>query len=179
METLIAYNKKYQQINNVVSSIFWCNFFWSRTLFKSFLSFCFSGTEFKHKVTGLGADGASVNREDKSSVKTKFQKMSWLIFGWCMAHQLELGIQKGFPNNSKEWEGIRNISGGIFLLGGGTLGRVILATKTFFKAKNSILWILNIKITMNYVSKEDEIKTKMMVNEEWSQLKTKFLLVFI
>ena len=37
---------------------------------------------------------ASVNRGDKSSVKTKFQEdMPWLVFGWCMAHKLELYIQ--------------------------------------------------------------------------------------
>ena len=45
-------------------------------------------------MVGPGADGASVNRGDKSSVKTKFLgDMPWLVFGWCMAHKLELGIQ--------------------------------------------------------------------------------------
>lgn len=46
------------------------------------------------KLVGLGADGASVNNGDKSSVKTKLrEEMPWLIFGWCMAHKLELGIK--------------------------------------------------------------------------------------
>ena len=58
------------------------------------LSFCFTGIEFKNRVTGLGADAASVNRWDKSSVKTKFQKyIPWMVFGWCMADKLELDIQ--------------------------------------------------------------------------------------
>ena len=46
------------------------------------------------KLVGLGADGASVNNGDKSSVKTKLrEEIPWLIFGWCMAHKLELGIK--------------------------------------------------------------------------------------
>ena len=63
--------------------------------------------------------------------------------------------------------------GGIFLQSGGNLRKsdfVILTIQTFFKAKNSFLWILNIN-----VSKEYEIKTK-MVHEQWPQLKMKFLL---
>ena len=45
-------------------------------------------------MVGLGADGASVNRGDKASVKSKFcEDMTWLVFGWCMAHKLELEIQ--------------------------------------------------------------------------------------
>ena len=49
---------------------------------------------------------------------------------------------------------------------------VILTIRTFFEAKNSFLWILNIKIkiSMTCVSKEYEIKTK-MVQQQWLQLK--------
>ena len=49
---------------------------------------------------------------------------------------------------------------------------VILTIWTFFEAKNSFLWILNIKIkiSMTCVSKEYEIKTK-MVQQQWLQLK--------
>ena len=45
-----------------------------------------------------------------------------------------------------------------------TWGGVILNIRTFFKAKNSFLWILNIikiQINMTCVYKEYEIKTKM------------------
>ena len=39
-------------------------------------------------MVGLGADGASINRGDKAIVKSKFRKdMTWLVFGWCMAHR--------------------------------------------------------------------------------------------
>ena len=45
-------------------------------------------------MVGLGADGVSVNRGLKSSVKTKFREdIPWLVFGWCIAHKLELGVQ--------------------------------------------------------------------------------------
>ena len=45
-------------------------------------------------MVALGADGASVNNGDKSSVKTKLrEELPWLAFGWCMAHKLELGIK--------------------------------------------------------------------------------------
>ena len=56
--------------------------------------FCLAIANFKVKLVGLGADGASVNNGDKSSVKTKLkEEMPWLIFAWCMAHKLELGIR--------------------------------------------------------------------------------------
>ena len=48
-----------------------------------------------------------------------------------------------------------------------TWGEVISTIRTFIKAKNSFLWIPSIK--------EYEIKTK-MVQEQWLQLKIKFLL---
>ena len=49
-----------------------------------------------------------------------------------------------------------------------TWGEVILTIGTFFKAKKSILWTLNIKIKINMscVLKEYKIKTK-MVQEQW------------
>ena len=51
-------------------------------------------TEFKSKLIGYGADGASVNRGDKNGVKARLQEMCpWLIFNWCFAHRLELSIK--------------------------------------------------------------------------------------
>lgn len=53
--------------------------------------------EFKIQMVGLGADGASVNREDKSSVKIKLQEdMPWLLFVWCMAHKLD-AVHSRYP----------------------------------------------------------------------------------
>ena len=46
-----------------------------------------------------------------------------------------------------------------------TWGEVISTIRTFIKAKNSFLWILNIK----------EYEIKKMVQEQWLQLKIKFL----
>ena len=54
--------------------------------------------------------------------------------------------------------GIWNFAGGIFLLGGENL-----TIQTFFKAKNSMLWILTsikIKISMACVSKSMKLKQK-------------------
>ena len=46
-----------------------------------------------------------------------------------------------------------------------TWGEVISTIRTSIKAKNSFLWILNIK----------EYEIKKMVQEQWLQLKIKFL----
>ena len=46
-----------------------------------------------------------------------------------------------------------------------TWGEVISTIRIFIKAKNSFLWILNIK----------EYEIKKMVQEQWLQLKIKFL----
>ena len=57
------------------------------------------------------------------------------------------------------------LRGDFFYLVQGTWGEVILTIRTFFKAKDSFLWILNInkiKINITCVSKEYEIKTKMV-----------------
>ena len=70
--------------------------------------------------------------------------------------------------------------GGSFYQAMGAWGGVVLNNQTFFKAKNSFLWILNIKIksSMTCVSKDYESKTK-MVNEKWLQLKIMSLLGYI
>ena len=57
---------------------------------------------------------------------------------------------------------------------------MILTVWRFFKAKSSILWILNIikiKISMICVSKEYQIKTK-KVQEQWRRLKVTFLFFY-
>ena len=57
---------------------------------------------------------------------------------------------------------------------------MILTVWRFFKAKSSILWILNIikiKISMICVSKEYQIKTK-KVQEQWLRLKVTFLFFY-
>ena len=46
---------------------------------------------FYEKLVGFGADGASVNRGNKQSVKAILKEENpWLTFGWCVAHHLEL-----------------------------------------------------------------------------------------
>ena len=60
----------------------------------------------------------------------------------------------------------------------GTWGGMILTIRTFLKVKTAFCeyWtLIKIKITMIYVYKEYEIKTK-MVQEHWLQLRMKFLL---
>ena len=44
---------------------------------------------------GFGADGSSVNIGNKNGVKEKLREiMQWLIFNWCLSHQLELAIEE-------------------------------------------------------------------------------------
>ncbi len=51
-------------------------------------------TEFQQKIVGMGTDGATVNRGDKGGVKAKkCEDMPWLIFNWCLAHQLEFVLK--------------------------------------------------------------------------------------
>ena len=51
-------------------------------------------TEFKSKLIGYKADGASANLGDKNGVNAKLQEMCpWLIFNWCLGHHLELSIK--------------------------------------------------------------------------------------
>ena len=90
-----------------------------------------------------------------------------MLYSGFLIWNLVCSVQ-GFPNSSKGWGGgggIRNFAeGNFFYQVAGTWGEVILAIWTFFKAKNSFLWILNInfKISMTCVSEEYEIKTKMI-----------------
>ena len=49
--------------------------------------------EIKNKLIGFTSNSASVNRNDKNSVKTTLREDSpWLVFIWCIAHRLELAI---------------------------------------------------------------------------------------
>ena len=49
-----------------------------------YLSFSFSGVEFKNKMVGQEADGASVNRGDKSGVKTKVLGRYPMVGAWLV-----------------------------------------------------------------------------------------------
>ena len=88
-----------------------------------------------------------------------------MLYSGFLIWNLVCSVQ-GFPNSSKGWGwGIRNFAeGDFFYQVAGTWGEVILAIWTFFKAKNSFLWILssNFKISMTCVSEEYEIKTNMI-----------------
>ena len=47
------------------------------------------------KLVRFGSDGAAVNCGRNSSVKTMVQETnSWLMFGWCSAHRLELALKE-------------------------------------------------------------------------------------
>ena len=50
------------------------------------------------KFVGFGSDGASVNCGKKEGViKTLLQESNeWLVFGWCVAHRLELPLKDSF-----------------------------------------------------------------------------------
>ena len=46
------------------------------------------------KLVGFGSDGASANCGKKEGVKTLLQESNeWLVFGWCVAHRLELSLK--------------------------------------------------------------------------------------
>ena len=52
-------------------------------------------TEFKSKLVGFGADGASVNRGNKEGVIAMLrEEMLWIIFNWCLSHRLELAVKE-------------------------------------------------------------------------------------
>lgn len=51
-------------------------------------------TNYKQKLVGLGADGASVNRGGQGGVQAKLRdEMPWIVFVWCMNHRLELSVK--------------------------------------------------------------------------------------
>ena len=84
--------------------------------------------------------------------------------------------------NSPQWGESEICCGGFFYQVVRTWGGVILTIQTFLKAKNSILQhsvntepSIKIKISITCVSKEYEIKIK-MVQEQWRKLKMTFLL---
>lgn len=53
------------------------------------------------KLIGFTSDGASVNRGDRSSVKTILREKSpWLVFIWCIAHCLELALDDALSDTS-------------------------------------------------------------------------------
>ena len=52
------------------------------------------GIDDMRKLVGFGSDGASVNAGKKQGVKTLLQADNpWLVFGWCVAHRLELALK--------------------------------------------------------------------------------------
>ena len=56
----------------------------------------------------------------------------------------EGGGGAGFPNSGNKWGELEILQGGFFYQAVGTWGGGILTNWTFFNAKNSSLWILNI-----------------------------------
>nr|XP_047129394.1 E3 SUMO-protein ligase KIAA1586-like [Hydra vulgaris] len=52
---------------------------------------------YKTKLVGFGADGASVNRGNRTSVNVLLKKeIPWITFGCCVAHRLELALKDKF-----------------------------------------------------------------------------------
>ena len=51
--------------------------------------------ELKDKMVFLASDGASVNSGIKAGLATKFRVdgIDWLVFVWCLSHQLELALK--------------------------------------------------------------------------------------
>ena len=48
---------------------------------------------YDQKLIGFSSDGVSVNRGRNDSIKTNLREKSpWLLFVWCVAHRLELGL---------------------------------------------------------------------------------------
>ncbi|XP_065651286.1 E3 SUMO-protein ligase KIAA1586-like [Hydra vulgaris] len=64
---------------------------------------------FRTKLVGFGADGAAVNRGSRTSVNVLLQKeIPWIIFGWCVAHRLELALKDKFAE-IKAFNDVNNI----------------------------------------------------------------------
>ena len=87
----------------------------------------------------------TLNRQAKISLRT-FLNCYWQnLMSWRdTGHHLQ-----GFLNSSKGWGESEILMGKIFYQVKETWGDVILAIRTFFKANNSFLWILNNKIKIN------------------------------
>ena len=50
-------------------------------------------------LIGGGTDGASVNIGNRTGMKTKLQsKLTWLFWGWCFSHRLELACKDSFAS---------------------------------------------------------------------------------
>ena len=82
---------------------------------------------------------------------------------------------QGFPNSVKEWEKWEILLRGNFLLGGENLRRSIFTIPTFSKVSTTFCkyWTsIKIKVSMTYLYKECEVK--IMLQEEWLQLKWSF-----
>ena len=61
---------------------------------EGFRSIGSNSDEYLKKLSGFGADGATVNRERKEGVIAILQKdVPWLIYVWCVAHRLELSVK--------------------------------------------------------------------------------------
>ena len=47
----------------------------------------FESIDFRLKLIGFGADGASVNQGDKEgAIFTLRKEIPWIIFNWCLSH---------------------------------------------------------------------------------------------
>ena len=82
---------------------------------------------------------------------THIPSQSMSCIDLIFTNQLKYVTDQSFPNNGKkrgdsphQWVGESKILLGGFLPGEGNLRGVILTIQTFFKVKNSFLWILNI-----------------------------------
>lgn len=51
-------------------------------------------------VLGIGTDGASANIANAGLKGIVENKMEWIFWMWCLAHQLELAIKDGLSNTS-------------------------------------------------------------------------------
>ena len=95
--------------------------------------------------------------------------------GWDQFFQIAVRVGGKYPSVKGKSE---ILLGGVFYRVKGTWGWVVLTIQTFFKAKNSFLWILKFNENQNFhasVSKEYESETK-IEQEQWLQLKMLFLL---
>ena len=80
-------------------------------------------------------------------------------------------IKQGFPKSSKRWGVKKFCCRGFFYQVVGSWGGVILSIQTIFKAALCEYWTaIKIKISMTCVSKEYDIKTK-MVQGQWLKVK--------
>ena len=64
--------------------------------------------DYNNKLIGFGSDGAAINSGKRNGIITKLRAdMPWMMFGWCVAHRLELSLKDGLTGT--EFDDVDNM----------------------------------------------------------------------